>query len=308
MNSAPRPGRRSQKERDSTAIHPRRHPARIVSSVLVALIGVWLFAAFAFNPNLRWDTVGEYLFDDRILTGVGVTILLTCVAMLMGTVLGVVLAVMRRSPNVIVRGAAGGYIWFFRGTPLLVQLILWYNLAALFPQLSLGIPGGPSFVEVETNQILTGFVAAILGLGLNEGAYMAEVVRSGILGVEKGQFDAADSLSMRRSQVMRFVVLPQAFRIIVPPTGNQFITLFKTTSLVSVIAGSDLLTQAKNIYAHNFMVVELLIVATFWYLLLTTAFTAVQSQVERRLGRGRMEDSGGFGFFQRLAFAGRGTS
>jgi polar amino acid transport system permease protein len=218
--------------------------------------------------------------------GLGMTLLLTLIAMVVGSVIGVIMAVGRQSRNIVVAGAASAYVGFFRGTPLLVQLIFWFNLAALFPTLGLGIPFVPPFVEADTNALITPFFAAILGLGLNEGAYMSEIVRAGLLSVDPGQKDAAEALGMRRAQVFRRIVLPQAMRVIIPPTGNETISMLKVTSLVSVIAIPDLLFAAQVIYSQNFKVIPLLITVSIWYLIVTSVLSVGQYFVERRFKRG----------------------
>ena len=239
------------------------------------------------NPRFEWDVVGDYLFDPRILDGLVLTLELTVCAMAAGVAIGVLLAVMRLSPNPLVSGASGFYIWLFRGTPVLVQLLFWNFVAALYPEISIGVPfGGPDLVTIEANSAITPFVAALLGLGLNEGAYMAEIVRAGILSVDEGQHQAAQSLGMSRLQTMRRIVLPQAMRVIIPPTGNETISMLKTTSLVSVIATAELLYASQLIYAENYRTIPLLIVASIWYLALTTVLTIGQYYLERRFGRG----------------------
>ena len=231
--------------------------------------------------------VGDYLFDSRILHGVLRTILLTFLSMAIGIALGIVLATMRQSPNPLVSGSSWLYIWFFRGTPLLVQLLFWYNLASLFQVLSIGVPfGGPALIHGSTNSIVTTFVAALLGLGLNEGAYMAEIVRAGFLSVPEGQTEAAQSLGMSRLQIMRLVVLPQAMRVIVPPTGNETISMLKNTSLASAITYVELLYSAQEIYSANFKTIPLLIVVSIWYLVMTSVLYVGQYFVERHYGRG----------------------
>jgi polar amino acid transport system permease protein len=193
---------------------------------------------------------------------------------------------MRLSPNPLVGGASWVYIWFFRGTPVLVQLLFWNFVGALYPKISIGIPFGPEFFSFSANTAITPFVAAILGLGLNEGAYMAEIVRAGILSVDEGQTDAAHALGMTRLQTMRRIVLPQAMRVIIPPTGNETISMLKTTSLVSVIAVTDLLYSVELIYAVNYRTIPLLIVASIWYLIVTTVLSFGQYYLERYFGRG----------------------
>jgi polar amino acid transport system permease protein len=194
---------------------------------------------------------------------------------------------MRLSDNPVLSSVSGFYIWVFRGTPVLVQLLLWYNISSLFPTIDLGVPfGGPSFIHLDGNSLITPFVAAILGLGLNEGAYMAEIVRAGILSVDEGQSEASSALGMTKAQTMRRVVLPQAMRVIVPPTGNELISMLKTTSLVSVIAYTELLYAAGLIYAVNYKTIPLLFVASIWYLAFTSILSVGQYYLERRFGRG----------------------
>ncbi|WP_406045007.1 amino acid ABC transporter permease [Micromonospora sp. NBC_00898] len=266
--------------------HPLR-PGRWLAAGVTALVLVWLGWTIAINPNLHWDIVVKYQFDRVILEGLWVTVQLTVASMVIGVVLGVVVALMQVSDSRILRTGAMAYVWFFRGTPLLVQLIFWFNIALIFPEIGLGVPfGGPKLLTWETNTLVTGFVAALLGLGINEGAYMSEIVRAGLRAVDPGQQEAAAALGMSRMKIMKRVVLPQAMRIIVPPTGNQFISMLKTTSLVSVIAGADLLTVAQRLYLTNFEVIALLIVASIWYLVLTTVASAGQYHLERRFSRG----------------------
>lgn len=262
-------------------------PGRWVAGVLAAGFLVWLASSIVVNPNLHWDIVVGNQFDRRILGGLWVTIQLTIVSMVLGVTLGALTAVMQLSDNPMLRAAAALYTWFFRGTPLLVQLIFWFNFALVFPQIGIGVPfGGPKLVEWQTNALITPFVAGMLGLTINEGAYMAEIVRAGIGAVHSGQREAAEALGMSHHQVLRRVILPQAMRVIIPPTGNQFISMLKTTSMVSVIAGADLLTVAQHIYLANFEVIAMLIVASIWYLLLTTIASTGQHFIEKRFNRG----------------------
>lgn len=255
-------------------------PLKNYGRMIVAGVVVLLAAAFAYalitSPNLQWDAVGKYLFHPSILRGVVLTVQLTVIAMVIGIILGIIFAIMKMSSNKILVIIANGYLWFFRGTPQLIQLIFWYNLAFLFPTINLG------FVSWETNALITPFVAAVIGLSLNEGAYMAEIIRGGILGVSKGQREAATALGFTPLRMMRKIILPQAVRMIIPPTGNQAIALLKVTSLVSVISARDLLTNAQTIYASNYLVIELLIVASIWYLALTTVSSFIQSRIEKR--------------------------
>jgi len=270
---------------DITAV-PVRRPGRWIAAAVIIVIAAALIRSVVTNSRFEWSVVGDYLFDKRILEGLALTIQLTVVAMVVGVVLGVVLAVMRQSVNPLVSRASWLYIWFFRGTPVLVQLLFWYNIAALYPKLALGIPFGPAFVHPDVNKLITAYRAGILGLGLNEGAYMAEIVRAGMISVDPGQTDAAQSLGMTRVQTLRRIVLPQAMRVIIPPTGNETISMLKTTSLVSVIAVSELLYSAEQIYAVNYKTISLLIVASVWYIVCTSVLYVGQHYLERYYGRG----------------------
>jgi polar amino acid transport system permease protein len=267
---------------------PVRHPGRWIAAAIVLVLAASIAYSIVTNKNFQWHIVGQYLFDHRILHGVVVTIELTVIAMVIGIVLGVVLAVMRLSPNPVVKTGSWFYIFLFRGTPVLVQLLLWGFIAALFKKIDIGVPfGGPNLIHADANSLITPFVAAILGLGLNEGAYMAEIVRAGIISVDEGQTEAASSLGLTRLPIMRHIVLPQAMRVIIPPTGNETISMLKLTSLVVVLGGVfDLLFETQQIYAANFKPIPLLIVASIWYLALTSVLYVGQYFIERRYGRG----------------------
>ncbi|MGI8712056.1 MAG: amino acid ABC transporter permease [Solirubrobacteraceae bacterium] len=267
---------------------PVRRPGRWIASAIVLIIAASIVRAVIVNSNFEWHVVGQYLFDHRILSGVLKTIELTVLSMLIGIVLGTVMAVMRLSPNPVVSGFSWLYIWFFRGTPLLVQLLFWLFGAALFKQISLGVPfGGPAVINVSYNSLVPAFVAALLGFGLNEGAYMAEIVRAGIISVDEGQTEAAQSLGMSRLQTLRLIVLPQAMRVIIPPTGNETISMLKNTSLVLVLGSVfDLLFAAQQIYVANYQEIPLLIVASVWYIAMTSVLYVGQYFIERRFGRG----------------------
>lgn len=258
--------------------------ALTVVAVLVAAFLVWTFAS---SPNVHWDVIANYQFADAILQGLLVTLKLAVICEITGLLLGIGLAVMRLSSSRVLSWLSGIYVWVFRSVPLLVQLVLWFNLGLLFP--NIGIPG-TSFV-VETNDVITGFVAALLGLTLHEAAYNAEIVRGGIAAVDRGQVEAAQALGMNRALLLRRVVLPQALRVIVPPAGNQFISLLKNTSLVAFIAGGDLLSTAQNIYSGNFEIIALLIVASLWYLLLVSITSFLQGRLERHIGRSSAQSS-----------------
>ena len=271
---------------DSIRAVPVRHPGRWVAAAIIVVIAVAIVHSVATNPRFEWDVVGEYLFDPRILRGLRVTIELTIIAMAIGIALGVVLAVMRLSPNPLISGASWTYVWLFRGTPVLVQILFWSYVSALYPTIAIGFPFAPAFTHVDANTLIPLFVAAILGLGLNEAAYMSEIVRAGILSVDEGQTEAAYALGMTRLKTLRRIVLPQAMRVIVPPTGNETISMLKTSSLVSVIAYPELLYSAQLIYSVNYRTIQLLVVASIWYLVVTTVLSIGQYYVERHFRRG----------------------
>ena len=269
---------------------PVRHPGRWVGAAVIAVLAAMLLHNLATNTRWQGWVINQYLFTSQVLHGLLATLWLTVIAMIVGVVGGAILAVMRLSDNPIVSSSAWMYIWFFRGTPVLVQLIFWYNIAALFPTISIGIPFGPSFHTWSTTSLVTTFAASILGLGLNEAAYMSEIVRAGILSVDEGQTEAAAALGMRRLLIMRRIVLPQAMRVIIPPTGNETISMLKTTSLVSAIASFDLLVSVQRIYNANYKVIPLLVVASIWYLIATSILTVGQYYLERYFARGSVRE------------------
>jgi len=265
---------------------PVRHPGRWLATAVVLVLLAMFVNTLLTNPRFQWDVVGEYFLSASVLDGLRRTLVLTVLSMVAGLVLGVVLAVMRLSPNPVVSSVSWFYIALFRGTPLLVQLLFWFNLSALYPVLSLGVPFGPSFVSGSSNAFITPLVAALLGLALNEAAYMAEIVRAGLQSVDTGQSEAAQALGMARGHILRRIVLPQAMRVIVPPTGNETISMLKTTSLVSVLSMPDLLYSVQIIYSRTYQTIPLLIVASLWYLILTSVLTTGQYFLERRFSRG----------------------
>ena len=269
---------------------PVRHPGRIVTSLLVLVVVAQIVHWFVTNKELQLGVVRHYLFDHSVLVGVIATLELTAVAMLMGVVIGIALAVMRLSRNPLVSGSAWIYTWFFRGTPVLVQLLFWYDMPSVVHQISIGVPFGPSWLPHDPKSIITGFVAACLGLGLNEGAYMSEIVRAGILSVDEGQVEAASALGLPRLLTMRRIVLPQAMRVIIPPTGNETISMLKTTSLASAISFAELLYTAEIIYARTFQTIPLLLVASIWYLFMTSVLSVGQYYLERRFARGALRE------------------
>ncbi|GAA1901115.1 amino acid ABC transporter permease [Streptomyces sodiiphilus] len=258
---------------------PVRHYGRWIGAAVV--LGALAMVVVAFvNARIRWEVVGDYLFWQTVITGAQNTLWITLLAMLLGVSLGMLLAVMRLSSNPVLSSVAWGYIWFFRGTPVLVQLFLWYNLALIFPNFNLG------FYEAPMNDVMTPFMAALLGLGLNEAAYMAEIGRAGIQSVDRGQTEAAQALGMTGNRTMRRIVLPQAMRVIIPPTGNEFINMLKTSSLAYAIQYGELMLAGQRISSRNLAVMELLLVVTIWYLLLTTVFSIGQYYLERYYAKG----------------------
>ena len=265
---------------------PVRRPGRWIASLIVLAIAASIIRSVITDEHFQWGVVGHYLFDSRVLHGVLGTLLLTVISMAIGIVLGIVLAIMRQSPNPLLSGASWVYIWFLRGTPLLVQIVFWNFIAALYPVIALGIPFGPALIHGNANTVITTFDAAILALGLNEGAYMAEIVRAGFLAVDEGQTLAAASLGMSRLQIMRHIVLPQAMRVILPPTGNETISMLKNTSLVYFIGYAELFYEVSQIYGANYETIPLLIVASIWYLTMTSVAYVGLYFIERRYGRG----------------------
>jgi polar amino acid transport system permease protein len=291
------PAQHQQAAPDAGAIKaiPVRHPWRWVSAaVLLLLVAMFVNGFFiakikrgkSVETRFGWGVVGDYFTSSAVLKGLLMTIELTVLGMAIGIIGGVLLAVMRLSANPIARWVAWVYIWFFRGTPLMVQILFWYVIGYAYPRLSLGIPFGPDFFSFSPNDVITPFIAGLIGLGLNEAAYMAEIVRAGILSVDEGQFEAAQSLGMNRLLTMRRVVLPQAMRVIIPPTGNELISMLKNTSLVSVIAMPELLYTVQLIYAATYQTVPMLLVASIWYIIVTTVLTVGQYYLERFYGRG----------------------
>ena len=274
---------------------PVRHPGRWVGGAVVLVLVVMMVHSVFFSTTIRggvhqdrfeWHVIGKYFLSRPVLNGLVLTIELTASAMAIGIALGIALAVLRLSPNPLLSGASWIYIWFFRGTPVLVQLFFWYDISYVFPRLTLGIPFGPAFVHYNANTLVTPVFAAIVGLGLNEAAYMAEIVRAGIISVDEGQTEAAHAMGMSRLQTMRLIVLPQAMRVIVPPTGNETISMLKTSSLASVITVGELFFAVEAIAARTYQTVPMLMVASIWYLILTSVLTSGQYYVERYFARG----------------------
>ncbi|MEU3344067.1 amino acid ABC transporter permease [Streptomyces sp. NPDC006700] len=259
---------------------PVRHYGRYLTAVVAIAILVAIIYAFG-QGKINWHAVPDYFFDDRIMTGVGKTLLLTVLSMLIGIVGGIVLAVMRLSKNPVTSTIAWFYIWFFRGTPVLVQLFLWFNLGLVFEYINLM----PFYKDYWSN-FMTPLLTALLGLGLNEAAYMAEICRAGLLAVDEGQTEAAHALGMSHSKTLRRIIIPQAMRVIVPPTGNEVINMLKTTSLVAAVQFSELFRYAQDIGQVSGAPVEMYFLAAAWYLIMTSVLSVGQYYIERYYARG----------------------
>ena len=263
----------------------RRSTFEYVAWVVCSLIAIGILISVSTNPNFKWGVVAKYFTYETILRGLMLTIFLTLASMALGTLLGLGLAVMRSSNLKPVAATAGVYITLFRGTPVLVQLIFWFNIAALYPNLTIGIPFTNISTAIDVNALMAPITAALIGLTLNQAAYMAEIIRGGFSAVGKGQIEAADSLGMSAGMKMRKVIIPQAMPSIIPATGNQFIGMFKETSLVSVLGVAELLQSAQLIYARTYETIPLLIVASLWYLVMTLLLSYPQSKLEQKYSR-----------------------
>lgn len=258
---------------------PQRHWKRWLAVAIIALLLAGLVRAFA-QGQIEWRYVGQFLTAQSILSGLVNTVLMSVGAMALGIALGITAAVMRMSPNPVLQGVAMGYAWLFRGTPVILQLLLWFNMALIFPTIGFGD------WSWRTVDVMTPAVAALLGLGINQGAYTSEVMRAGMLSVDQGQYEAAKAIGMTRMMSLRRIVFPQAMRVIIPPLGNEFIGMIKLTSLASVIQFAEILHNAQNIYYANSRVIELLIVAGAWYLVIVSVLTPAQMLLERHFARG----------------------
>ncbi|MFD7640258.1 amino acid ABC transporter permease [Kitasatospora sp. NPDC059795] len=267
-------------------IAPRRRPWRYVSGGLALLATGLLLRSLAGNPAFEWPVVGAYLTSTAILRGLWLTLWLTAVVMAAGFALGTGLAVARLSGNPVLRSLSWGFVWIFRATPLLVQLLFWFNIGALYPRLALSVPFAGELFSLRTVDLLGPVLTAVIGLTLHEAAFAAEVVRSGVLSVDQGQLEAAASLGLGRGRVLRRIVLPQAMRAILPPAGNMLIGTLKGTSVISVLAVHDLLFSAQLIYNRTYQVIPLLMVATLWYVGVTSLLSIGQYYLERHFARG----------------------
>jgi len=275
-------------EPDAIRAVPVRHWGRWASGAAVLAVLAWIVWSAARSGFIDGTQVRRYQFSSLILEGLRATVVLALAAQAAGIALGVLFAVLRLSKNVVASWLSAAYIWFFRGTPVLVQLFFWYNgVPSVWKRITIAVPfTHTTLYSARTVDFMTPFMAAFLGLALNEGAYMAEIVRAGILSVDEGQVEAAQALGMTPLLIMRRIVLPQAMQVIVPPTGNEFISMLKTTSLASTVVYGELLRRSSDIYSRNLDPVPLLVVASLWYLLLTTLASAGQHLLEKRYGRG----------------------
>jgi polar amino acid transport system permease protein len=270
---------------NALTVVPLRHPMRLIAMLVVILLLITLVYTVIGNPELQWPTVARYMFSPLILDGLYTTLLLTLIVMVLAVVIGTMAALMMLSPSSVLSVPAVAFVWLFRGAPALVQLILWYNVSLIFPTVSLWLPFAGTVYSVRTNDLMTPFMAAVVALSLHEAGYMAEIVRAGLKTVSKGQTEAALSLGMHPRLLVRRVVLPQAMRMIIPPTGNETINLLKTTSLVSIIAVGDILYSAQAVYARTFETIPLLLVVALWYLIVVSVMSGGQFFLERSFAR-----------------------
>ena len=270
----------------SAKLVPLRRPGQWISAAVLLVLFAMLVHTLLTNSRFQWNVVGDYFLSRAILNGLALTLWLTASVMVCGYLLGVLVAVMRLSANPVLRTLSFGFVWLIRSVPVLVQLLFWYELASLYPQLSLGIPFGREFATVRTAHLFSGLLAAFVGLTLDVGAFSSEIIRGGILSVDQGQSEAAQALGLGGGRIFRRIVLPQAMPAIIPASGNLLIGMLKATSIVSVIAVQDLLYSAQLIYNQNFEIIPLLLVATLWYIVLTTVLSTGQYFVERHYARG----------------------
>lgn len=291
--STPAPSRSDSDERLLAArLVPLRRPGQWVSALVLLVLFAMLVHTLLTNPRFQWGVVGDFFLNGSILNGLELTLWLTASVMAAGYLLGVGVAAMRLSGNRVLRTLSFGFVWLVRSVPLLVQLLFWYELASLFPVLSIGVPFGPEFATFRTAHLFSGVVAAFVGLTIDVAAFSSELIRGGLLSVDHGQTEAAQALGLGKRRIFFRIVLPQAMPAIIPASGNLLIGMLKATSIVSVIAVQDLLFSAQLIYNDNFQIMPLLMVATLWYVILTTLLSIGQYYVERYYSRGRGQPSG----------------
>ena len=285
---------------DALRIIGKRYYGRWFSALVVLLLLAGLLHSIFNNPRFEWHVVAESFTEDSIISGVLMTLQLTAISVVLGFAGGTVLALMRLSSNPVLVAVSWGHTWFFRGVPMLVQLFLWYNIAALYPTVSLSLPGIGEFFSASSNSLVSPFSAAVIALVMHQSAYAAEIIRAGIQSVGNGQLEAARALGYTRSQIFRHTVLPQAMRAILPPAGNEVIGQLKTTAVVSVISLQDVLYSAQIIYQRTYEVIPLLLVATLWYLVLTSVLSIGQFYVERYFARGVKRETAKVWFARKL--------
>jgi polar amino acid transport system permease protein len=290
----------------SAKLVPLRRPGQWVSAAVLLVLSAMLVNTLLTNRRFQWDVVGRYFLDDAILRGLELTLWLTAAVLATGYVLGTAVAAMRLSKNPILRPLSFGFVWLLRSVPPLVQLLFWYELASLYPRLSVGIPFGPEFADVKTAHLFSGILAAYVALSLDVAAFSSEIIRGGVVAVPAGQVEAAQALGLGRGRIFRRIVLPQAMPAIIPASGNLLIGMLKATSIVSVIAVQDLLYSTQLIYNENFLIIPLLLVATLWYIILTTVLSIGQYFLERHYARGT--DRFGQVFKANLPLFGRAAS
>jgi polar amino acid transport system permease protein len=277
-------------------IVPRRHPGRWLAVVILGMLALQIVQAVAVNPNFHWNVFFEYLFAPQVLRGAGWTLIITVAAMTVAVAVAIALIIMRDSENPILRKLAWGWVWFFRGTPVYTQLLFWGLFSVLFPRLSLSLPFGPEIVGFDSKWVVTPAMAAVLGLGFNESAYLAEIFRAGFKAIDRGQTEAAQAIGMPQARIWIRILLPQAMRMIIPPTGNEAIGMIKLTSLVLAVPFTlDLMFATSAIANRLYLPVPLLMVAGFWYLTITSVLMVGQHYLERYYGKGHdiVPSSGG---------------
>jgi polar amino acid transport system permease protein len=282
------PGRPHDRDFDDVATAVPRHRMTRWVLAIIGLLVVTDAAVFLTNGRLGWGTVRQYMFNSLVLQGIVTTLELTAVAMFAGSIIGTLFAFARRSSFGVLRFTGWLYVWVIRSIPLLVQLLFWFNLAYLSPHLSIGIPHGPSFVSWSTNSLITPFVAASIGFSLFQGAQMCEIIRSGLISIDRGQHEAAAALGFSHAQTFRRIVCPQALRVILPPVGNSLLLLVEGTAIASIVGLNVLVYSVQQIYQDNLQVIPLLLVACLWYLILIAILSLFQGWLERRLSRGHV--------------------
>jgi polar amino acid transport system permease protein len=267
----------------------RRKPAHAVVGIVAIVLVAFGLYSIGRNPRVEWKVVGHYLFESTVLHGLWTTLWLTGVIVVISSVLGTIIAIMRMSTSRVLQTISWTYIWVFRATPLLVQLLFWFNIGYLYPEFSFGVPFGPTFIHGEANSLITPIGAALVGFTLHEASYTCEIIRGGVLSVPKGQTEAGKSLGIGASRRFVRIIMPQAMRAMIPPLSNQVILVLKATSLASVVSVPDLLFTTRSIYETNYKVVPLLVVATLWYLAITSVLSIGQHYVARYYSRGHGE-------------------